>query len=258
MFNNRMGKAFPERAAIEKHNAARRNMSRLDPFGGAFSGDGSNSLSKIIHHDFSVGDRVVVNSPNHEAHGRCGTISDASSDSRMQVQLDSGHTIRASDSDLIPESFLDAPSVEPEKVQKSRIRVGDRIVWRGKHGRVFRYTGATPGATTDDPTRVHICLDGDLLGEGVDVLLSELELEDDATSMDLPGRIHTVPEAHEREVPDVVRTFITELAKGPVTVAADLRGKFEKHEVLRQLIAAGRIRFQDEFFVKDVRALPSL
>ena len=63
---------------------------------------------------------------------------------------------------------------------------------------------------------------------------------------------------HDTEPPDVVRAFLTALAKGPVMVASDLRKSFEKYENLRILIAAGRIRFHDEFFVKDAGARPSL
>jgi hypothetical protein len=86
---------------LEKHHALRRGR---DPFGSDSEPD---SLSKNVRHNFKAGDRVTVDSPGHHAHGHAGKIVDDRSDSRLEVKLDSGHTIHCAGSDLVPEDFPD-------------------------------------------------------------------------------------------------------------------------------------------------------
>jgi hypothetical protein len=176
----------------------------------------------------------------------------------MEVKLDSGHVIHASSMDLIPENFVAASSTESEKIAKSAVRIGDRIRLKdGRRGRVTRFTGKTPDAPYDEPHMVHVAVDGDLLGVGVDVSLSDVLLDDDDVML-LPGSIRVATEA--RPTPDLqqvrkvkadspVATVVDMLQRGEnVTLPAHLRDTCEKYPLMQKLISIGRIRFQEVTF----------
>jgi len=100
--------AFPERVRLASEAIAKQeaSLNALNPFGGALD-DKSVGLSKMISHHFVIGDRVTVNSVRHHAHGHAGVITNDRNDNRLEVKLDSGHTIHCSEGDLMPEDFPD-------------------------------------------------------------------------------------------------------------------------------------------------------
>jgi hypothetical protein len=176
----------------------------------------------------------------------------------MEVKLDTGHTIHASEWDLIPEDFLTAPSTESEKVAKSQVRIGDRIrLEDGRRGRVTRFAGNDPGSPYDEPHMVHVAVDGDLLGVGVDVSLSDVLLDDDDVML-FPGSIRVATEARPAsdlqqvrkvKADNPVATIVDMLQRGEnVTLPAHLRDTCEKYPLMQKLISIGRIRFQEVTF----------
>lgn len=175
MFN--LPEVFKDRIASDFARVSREKaLQKLhDPFAELSDGDWM-ALGKIIRQEFEVGDRVRVNAPEHHFHGQTGKVSDAANG--IEVTLDSGHRIRCNESDLVPEDFHAAPKAG-EKIAKS-VKVGGRVVLPdGRHGTITRFA-APPGSAHDSPTLVHVAVDGDWLGIGVDIEIDELRDADES------------------------------------------------------------------------------
>jgi hypothetical protein len=162
-FNGNLAKAFPERVALVRENLAKHAaaLRGLDPI----PIPEPDALSKLVRHVFEEGHRVRVHAPGHHAHGHVGVVKDARTD-RLEVKLDSGHTIHCRKSDLIPEDFSAARSAASAKISKmagydpiplgdestdvlakrarSEFRVGQTVVEKGLQGRRGVVVSTTP------------------------------------------------------------------------------------------------------------------
>lgn len=183
-FNGAFAKAFPERTAANIARVLRQEAALIarDPFGGE-------TLEKRVHHFFSDGDRVRVNSPSHHTHNHTGVVKDAANDSRLEVKLDSGHTIHCIEADLVPENFAvslptDSASakiakagwnpmaVDPDdgvlaKRARSKFSVGQEVIERGYLKRAGKITAITDGGALE--IRFSPSLTGTYLDDQVDV-----------------------------------------------------------------------------------------
>jgi len=92
---------------------------------------------------------------------------------------------------------------EESDFTKSRVKIGSRIRYKGKRGRVTRYCSPTDAAH-DSPTHVRIVLDDDTKSVGLDVPLADV-VPDDENLMDLPGSIGVSVEARGEQA--VSRAF---------------------------------------------------
>ncbi len=161
-FNGSFATAFPIRAAANIRRVLLEEVARIghNPFGGEF-------LEKRIHHFFQPGERVRINAPGHHTHDQTGVLQDASNDNRLEVKLDSGHTIHCIEADLVPEAFavslptdsastkiakgwnpmpVDDDSDVLAKRARSKFSLGQAVVEKGGHKRTGTITGITGGA----------------------------------------------------------------------------------------------------------------
>jgi preprotein translocase subunit YajC len=102
------GRIESDLARVDREN---RVLKAADPFGGL-------GLMWKVEHAIENGDRVRVHSPGHEAHGMSGKVKDASHSARVEVKLDSGHTVFCQTHELIPEDFPAGGMTDEEAGEK--------------------------------------------------------------------------------------------------------------------------------------------